>query len=508
MTTYDPYWGNVKYMLNFNGPAGGKRLVDEKHNLWVGGSTLTYSTVQKLYGLTSLFFDGTSTGTIPASVTIAPATQATIELWMFPTVQAVATPVVLDLGFRLKYSPSTAPGKFVLQLSGVDVLTSTNTFAVDAWYHVAITKNGTTYNLFVNGQLEGSVISASPINITGSAAVGNQSGTGSYFRGFMAGFRYTIEINRYPSNFTPVMGPFPGGEFYDADYDKVMLHTHCNGEESGVVLVDQKNHTLTRVGNPVTTIADGKFGASCLSNVENAYFEAAYSQDFNLGAGDFTIEMWVKSTATYNNATSYGFLRLVQQGAANRVVNIGFTSFSVYVTLLLPHLTTDTSIFVSGSLAVGTAWAFISLTRLGSTLYLHVNGILAATKTIGVDCSLTNAAYAARIGGQGAAANVDEVRFTKGMGRYTSSNYTPPTEPFPDFTIQKLSGTVRDPNGNPISRRVRSYRKSDGILIDTGVSDPTTGAFTLRATDVSEHFVVVHDDEKNALIYDHIVPVV
>jgi hypothetical protein len=39
------------------------------------------------------------------------------------------------------------------------------------------------------------------------------------------------------------------------------------------------------------------------------------------------------------------------------------------------------------------------------------------------------------------------------------------------------------------------------------MSDPVTGAFSLPADNTDEHFVVVLDDTKNALIYDHITPV-
>jgi hypothetical protein len=67
---------------------------------------------------------------------------------------------------------------------------------------------------------------------------------------------------------------------------------------------------------------------------------------------------------------------------------------------------------------------------------------------------------------------------------------------------------VRDPSGNPIQRPVKAFRSLDGALSGFGESNPTTGGFELPALDLSEHFVVVQDPEKNALVYDHITPAI
>lgn len=73
-------------------------------------------------------------------------------------------------------------------------------------------------------------------------------------------------------------------------------------------------------------------------------------------------------------------------------------------------------------------------------------------------------------------------------------------------TFAPISGHVFDQNGNPISRTVRSYMHSSGRFIDEAVSDPTTGEFQLWSYNASEHYVIVVDPDKNALIYDHVIP--
>ncbi len=84
-----------------------------------------------------------------------------------------------------------------------------------------------------------------------------------------------------------------------------------------------------------------------------------------------------------------------------------------------------------------------------------------------------------------------------------------PYPPFGDGTVFKpISGHVYDEIGNPISRTVRSHLRSNGALVDSTVSDPVTGEYKLDAYNNLKHQVIVLDDERNAMIYDHVMPVV
>lgn len=58
-----------------------------------------------------------------------------------------------------------------------------------------------------------------------------------------------------------------------------------------------------------------------------------------------------------------------------------------------------------------------------------------------------------------------------------------------------IQGTVKDSNGNFAQRIVRAYRRHDGALIAEGLSNPTTGAFSLTTSDFAKYFVVVHDSD-------------
>lgn len=74
--------------------------------------------------------------------------------------------------------------------------------------------------------------------------------------------------------------------------------------------------------------------------------------------------------------------------------------------------------------------------------------------------------------------------------------------------IPKLSGTVKDSANSPAARTVRAYRRSDGALSGSVVSNATTGAFSIDTPDFTAHYVICLDDnlDENALIFDNVLP--
>jgi len=105
-----------------------------------------------------------------------------------------------------------------------------------------------------------------------------------------------------------------------------------------------------------------------------------------------------------------------------------------------PKWIVDSTNRITGAdnLIIVDTWQFISYTRIiaGGPTYtgvLHVDGVNVGTWTdnFGWGQSLCIGAYDkdTALNFQG---YIDEVRVTKGVARYTTSNYTPPTAAFPD----------------------------------------------------------------------------
>jgi hypothetical protein len=224
----------------------------------------------------------------------------------------------------------------------------------------------------------------------------------------------------------------------DPYFSNVSLLLHGDGTNGSTTIVDSSPSpkTVTVVGNAQISTAQSKFGGSsllCSSGGIVGYFTTPLVSDFQFGTGDFTLEMWLYPTATggfkialsnYDSFGSEAFL-LSRSTAANSA-KWQFTSAGIYP----PDVTSTTN-------AVDNAWTFIAVVRSGNTKTLYVNGIAESSQNY--PFSMNGVGPSLWIGGVGDNPNagsfygyIDDLRITKGVARYTS-NFTPPTAPFPDF---------------------------------------------------------------------------
>lgn len=505
--------------MHFDGPNNGLRIYDERHNVVTLFGNAKLTTAQSKFGGSSLALDGNSDYVrIPSSAALAFGTgDFTVEAQIRT---AVGGKVILDRysgpGDATTYQLFINSSGLLEWYGGAVALTATtgDVRGTD-WKHVAVSRESGTLRMFVDGVLVGSTSdSRNYSNTTTPLAIGAPSHirNAAYdFDGHIDEVRVTKGIARYTDDFTPPSAPFPNygasGPRTDPDYDKVVLHCHFDGEPGSTTFVDQKGHALTPLSSgatPALQAVDSRFGGTCLNAASYARAGVrSISTDYNLGTQDFTIEFFARAYISGHTARV-----LTIYNADRTAIALGLrTRNSDNQAGLTVNGTQHSLVF--GALASTSNPSHVAIVRSGSEIKLYTAGVLRQTVSIGSSSIDTNGEL--WIGGEPGVSlyecAIDEFRFTKGVARYTTS-FTPPTEPFPDYTLQKLTGTVLDDEGNPLARTVRSFRSADGLLIDTQESDATTGAFELRATDTTPHFVVVQDPEKNALIFDHITPVI
>lgn len=89
---------------------------------------------------------------------------------------------------------------FVSSVSEVDLFGTTQILE-NIWYHLALTKNGNVYTMYVNGKNEGSDTSSSNLNPTGGLRIGWYTDV-FYMNGYIDEFRYS-NFCRWNKNFTP-----------------------------------------------------------------------------------------------------------------------------------------------------------------------------------------------------------------------------------------------------------------------------------------------------------------
>lgn len=524
----DALWSYVQCLMHFDGPNNGLRIYDERHKAVTVTGNAKLSTLQSKFGGSSLALDGNGDRISIAGFTAPGTNDLTVECFVYPRATANATPVVWGNGTTVTSTTSllfadhsTHPGKYALFVGSFStttaLLVSTSDIVYGQFAHVAVTRSNQTFTLWINGVPEATATHAGTFGTGTTVYIGGVSATTAFdFFGYIDEFRYTHGASRYSgTSFTPPTAPFPNygtsGVPTDQHYDKVVLHCHFDGEPGSTTFVDQKGHTLTPEASGVlpqisTATGAGKFGGSGLDCIGSAFYKRVKTEstDYSLGTGDFTLEFFYAYSGT--SPTAYTFFALKASNGVDNAIQLSNNANSSVITVSI----NGTSAIVSATNAISTAQKHFALSRSGSSLRLFIDGTQSGS-TYSIGSSAIDSNGTMYIGGLPTQAFspcfFDEIRLTKGLARYTA-NFTPPSEPFPDYALQKLTGTVLDHNGNPLARTVRSFRRSDGLLIDTSTSDPTTGAFELRATDTTEHFVVVYDDAKNALIYDHITPVV
>lgn len=180
--------------------------------------------------------------------------------------------------------------------------------------------------------------------------------------------------------------------------------------------------TLTTQGNTQIVATPSKFGGgSAYFDGAGDYITAASNSAYNFGTGDFTIEAWV-----YPNVMSGDYFITSASGLGG--LFFGFRS-STNIGLGRAGVAWDYD--VASGITAG-SWYFIAVCRSGGNVRLFVDGIQVGTTqtlTYSYDLGVTNLC----IGSQGAAffynGWMNDVRVSN-VARYTS-NFTPPTQPFP-----------------------------------------------------------------------------
>ena len=228
----DSHFPKVEALLPFNGTNGATSttdLSDRGHTVTFGGDA-EISTAQSKFGGSSLSLDGNGDYVdLPRATNQLVSEDFTIEFWFRINSGAGSETVGLfgsyytgdgsgegmlmqstatynQVFFQWHYGNSD--WAYLNQTQGTRTALSNNT-----WYHVAVTRSGNTWRLFLNGTQEDSVTQSGALSDSGSTTrLGNYgpSGTASHgLNGYIEDFRITRGVARYTSNFTAPTSAHP-----------------------------------------------------------------------------------------------------------------------------------------------------------------------------------------------------------------------------------------------------------------------------------------------------------
>ena len=401
------------------------------------------------------YFDGTGDYlTAPSNSAFAFGTgDFTVECWAyftsvanFPTLTDSRATTSSTTGFNLGLSTAKVQLYTTSQL-----LIGSTTLVANTWYHIAVTRSGTTLKIWLNGVQDATVSNSTNWSDT-TLLLGATPTPTNYMTGYMTDTRLVKGTAVYSATFTPPTTPLT------AITNTSLLTTQYNGggNNSGFKDSSQFNFPITRNGN-TTQGTFTPYGSNWSNYFDgsSAYWKQASSTNYTFGTSDFTIELWINL-----NSTSTQMRRIIGVGYGANGGSHGCTWDIRYQGTESPtgqimfgryDGSTETNFTTSGAtITVGT-WTHIAISRTGGNLRIFVDGVAyysAANSTNYTAITYGgNTEFWAGLGYYGPAGGLggpryfggymSNIRIINGTGIY-SSTFTPSTTPLTAITNTQL----------------------------------------------------------------------
>ena len=215
--------GDTECMLHMDGTDGGTTFTDScteggnTAKTWTASGNAHTSTDQYKFGTASAQFDGTGDyiNTPATSDWDFGSDNFTIDFWMRPGVVDSQQ----RLFGNLNSGGSSAQFEFILggsnnmsfsgSLPSGLAVTNSATLAINTWYHIAVTRSGNDWRLFVNGTAGSTASFSGTMGANTTTSIGR---SGEYnaqlYTGFIDEVRITPGVAIWTANFTPPVGPY------------------------------------------------------------------------------------------------------------------------------------------------------------------------------------------------------------------------------------------------------------------------------------------------------------
>ena len=381
----------------------------------------------------SVYFDGTgdymSIANNPAHSSLSNS-NFTLELWFYTVYSGANTQYIIshrnagivpylfwiEANGGLKIYVSSDNGSWNIQNQVAVATVSKN-----QWYHLAYTRNGSTFRVFLNGVQTLTFSNAATFtNTTNPLYIGGSPGdTNAIFNGYISDVRFTKEVSLYNANFIPSTQSVTN---YSANNPSGVL---LNFNTAGILDYHSSN-VLETLSNAQLSTSVKKYGNSSMSfNGTSQYITTPYSSNFSTQwFGDGAIECWVY----FNSVASTPHIWSLSESSTTRTsLYLSGAVFKFYVSV-----GTGSDIITSATTIVTGQWYHVAITRSGTTWTMWLNGVSQGTSTSTTRPYGPNEMLSIGTQNYSPAAGdwfngyIDDLRITKGFARYTA-NFTPPT---------------------------------------------------------------------------------
>lgn len=286
-------------------------------------------------------------------------------------------------------------------------VSGTTTIANNTWYHFAVTRQGTTTRLFVNGVLEYSGTHA--LNTRSFTIIGALSSTTNMFAGFISNVRLINGKALYPADLAiPTQPP-------SAIENTTLL---LNGSSAITDSTGSQNFISSATISTAQSVWNN--GSVEINSAAKA-ITVLNGRGFDFGTSDFTIEFWYRSNTT----------TAVQMLYDSRPVNTNGAYMTIYrQTDKTIHVYANTAIRITSSETLDNVWYHIAVSRFAGNTKLFINGVQSGSTYVD-STDYINGANRPIIGLHGFTSNasplngfMQDIRVSR-VARYTT-DFTPP----------------------------------------------------------------------------------
>lgn len=194
------------------------------------------STAQKKFGTASLLLDGTGDYiSTPSNPDFEFGSgNFTIEMWVYRIGNNLSQPLVeMRTSTTTNYAPLlliNTSNQLVYNDGASNVITG-DSISETTWTHVAVSRQGTSTRLFINGTQTGSTYTDTRFYLQSPVRIGARFDATTAFNGHIDELRITKGLARYTGNFTAPTAPF----VYDSD---TVLLLHFDGANGSINIDD------------------------------------------------------------------------------------------------------------------------------------------------------------------------------------------------------------------------------------------------------------------------------
>jgi len=457
----DTYWKQVVLSLSSNTPQTPftKDSSINNHQVNANGDVKPSNFDPYTTGYYSNYFNGTaSTGNYQTiantSVAAFGTGDFTIEMWVYMHTSITGRAYGVTL---LDSRPDGVNGSyFSIGYDGANVVGATigntsvygpGTAATNRWYHLAVTRSGTSLKFFVDG-VSGTAATDSTNLISDIVKIGTNafrsSATDTYFPGYITNLRLVKGTALYTSNFTPPTTPLTlvsGTTLLTCQSNRI---TDCSVSNAAITNFGSTVMSAHPFARPTTASYDTLY--STYTDTSSSMTIPASAN--YLFSAEFTIEAWINIT----NA-AFGSVQAIfgSQNGGN------YFDFRWFTTRFQISLNAGSGTNLGGTLTSNT-WTHVALVRNAGIIKLYVNGVASAT-TITNSATLGFSSTVYYIGATATGSNrftgcISNLRVVKDTAVYTS-DFTPSTSPLTAISGTSLltcqSATLKDNSTNNVA---------------------------------------------------------